>query len=54
MVCYKHNGNDVLLLEESEMNDDEDYTEKSEWEEWREDDNARRYREWQSDERRPY
>ena len=32
--------------------DDEDFhepTQKSEWEEWKEDDDARRYREYQSD-----
>jgi hypothetical protein len=38
--------------------DDEDYNEpkpeKTEWEEWTEDDNARRFREWESDNRRPY
>lgn len=36
---------------------DEDFNEKeekSEWDEWREDDNARRFREYQSDNQRPY
>lgn len=38
-------------------NDDEDFNEhedKSEWEEWKENDDARRYREYQSDNTRPY
>jgi len=38
--------------------DDEDYYEEkheqSEWDEWKQDDDARRYREWESDNRRPY
>jgi len=37
---------------------DEDYheekPEKSEWDEWKEDDDARRHREWQSDQRSYY
>lgn len=37
---------------------DENYnepkTEQSEWEEWKEDDDARRYREYESNNRRPY
>lgn len=38
--------------------DDEDYNEpkkeQTEWEEWKQDDDARRYREYQSDNQRPY
>lgn len=38
--------------------DHEEYKEekrkKTEYEEWKEDDDARRYREWESDNRRPY
>jgi hypothetical protein len=33
---------------------EEETEEESEWEEWRKDDNARRYREWESDNRSPY
>ncbi len=29
--------------------DPEDHEEKSEWDEWKENDDARRYREWKSD-----
>lgn len=42
------------------MNDEYDYDDerkdhkKSEYEEWRESDYAQRYREWQSDNTRPY
>lgn len=43
---------------QSRDHNDEDYHaekhEKSEHEEWKEDDDARRYREWESDNRRPY
>ena len=31
------------------MNEEEDYSDKSEYEEWREDDDRRRYREWRQD-----
>lgn len=34
--------------------DDEDNQDKSEWDEWKEMDDARRYRESESDNRRPY
>lgn len=38
--------------------DEEDYHEekpvKTEWDEWKEDDDARRHREYESDNRRPY
>ena len=49
-----------LLLRNQKVNtrkNDEDFNEveeKSEWDEWKEDDDARRYREWESDQRRPY
>lgn len=38
------------------MNDEDiiEYTEQSEHEEWQENDDARRYREYQSDNERPY
>ena len=37
-----------------EYDEEPEREEKSEEEEWREDDYARRYREWQSDQRSPY
>lgn len=39
------------MMEDEEY---EDYQDKTEQEEWKEMDDARRYREWESENRRPY
>lgn len=47
-------GKKIWCLSFPDEENYEEIKEKSEWEEWKEDDDRRRYREWQSDNRSPY